>query len=238
MNKARIWELDVLRGIALAGMLAVHLLYDLTDLTGVLTLQFPSWYHVLRDYGGAVFLLISGICAGFGSRHLRRGAVVFSGGMLCTAVTLGIYLAGLSDISIVIWFGALHCLGLCMLLWPLFRNMKAPALALIGAALAAAGIWSRQHSFDVSPLLIPLGFAPGWFATSDYFPLPMNLGWFLLGAAAGKRWYPERVSLLPNIDSTRQPLALLGAMGRHSLVIYLLHQPLLAALAFGLKLIL
>jgi len=238
VTRRRIWELDALRGAAIAGMVIVHLIFDLTELTGLLTLRLPAWYDILKEQGGSLFLVISGISATLGSRSLKRGLAVFSLGMLCTAATAGLYLAGFSGRSIIIWFGALHCLGLCMVLWPALRHLSPPVQAAAGAVMTAAGLWARGRSFDVSPLLIPLGFAPGWFASSDYFPLLPNLGWFLLGAAAGRSLYPKGEGRLPETLGSRQPFALLCAMGRHSLIIYLLHQPLLAAAALGLSLIL
>lgn len=236
--KKRIWELDFARGAALLGMMIIHLVYDLVDLFGVLNWQLPQWYLVFKNNFGAVFLVISGISVTLGSRCVRRGLTVFGCGFLCTGATLILYLTGMADRSILIYFGVLHCLGVCMLLWPLFRQLPNWMLVPTGLAFAAAGLVLRRYSPDVPAVLIPLGFAPGWFSSSDYFPLLPNLGFFLLGAALGRRLYREPVTRFPRVEEGNMPIRLFCAMGRHSLPIYLLHQPILAALVLLLQRIL
>lgn len=115
--KRRIWELDAFRGICILGMILVHLVFDVTELYGFVDWAYPPLFSLIKDWGGICFILLSGVCATLGSRSLRRGVIVFSCGMLCTLVTLGMYLLGLADKSILIWFGVLHCLGLCMVAW-------------------------------------------------------------------------------------------------------------------------
>lgn len=233
--RKRIWELDFARGLALLGMMGIHLVYDLVDLFGVLNWQLPHWYLVFKNNFGAVFLVISGISVTLGRHCIRRGLTVFGCGFLCTGATLVLYLTGMADRSILIYFGVLHCLGVCMLLWPLFRRLPDWLLALLGLTLSAAGLVLRQYSPEVPAVLIPLGFAPGWFSSSDYFPLLPNLGFFLLGTTLGRRLYREPVTRLSKVDDGKQPIGFFCAMGRHSLLIYLLHQPILAALVLLLQ---
>ena len=222
----RIWELDALRGLALLGMMGIHFVYDLVDLFGVWNWQQPAWYLFFKNNYGAVFFLISGISATLGSHPVKRGAQVFLCGFLCTGVTLGMYLLGFAGKGILIYMGVLQCLGLCMMLWPLFRRCPDRALTALGLALMIAGWYLRTQAFPFW-LLTPLGFAPYGFTSSDYFPLLPNFGYFLLGAVAGKRVYAGRKSLFPR---ETPPLGLFRWLGRHSLMIYLLHQPVLAAI--------
>lgn len=215
----RIWELDALRGLCILGMVLVHLAYNLGVSLGF-----------VQEWGGAVFLLISGICVTLGRHHIRRGLLVLGCGSLCTAVTAGIYLLGLADKGIIIWFGVLHCLGLCMLLWSLFSRLPRWTLGALGPALILLGLW--MDSLRVRfPWLIPLGLRTADFASADYFPLALNLGFFLLGSFLGRLLYREKRSLLPNM---REP-KFLCLCGRHSLIIYLAHQPILTAAAALLK---
>ena len=222
----RIWELDALRGLALLGMMGIHFVYDLVDLFGVWNWQQPAWYLFFKNNYGAVFFLISGISATLGSHPVKRGAQVFLCGFLCTGVTLGMYLLGFAGKGIIIYMGVLQCLGLCMMLWPLFRRCPDRALTALGLAMMIAGWYLRTQAFPFW-LLTPLGFAPYGFTSSDYFPLLPNFGYFLLGAVVGKRAYAGRKSLFPR---ETPPLGLFRWMGRHSLMIYLLHQPVLAAI--------
>ena len=135
------------------------------------------------------------------------------------------YLLGFAGKDIIIYFGVLQCLGCCMMLWPLFRRANSALLAILAFVMIALGLWLRTVGFSF-PWLTVLGFAPYGFASSDYFPLFPNLGYFLLGAVLGRALYAEKKSLLPRENP---PAKALQWMGRKSLLIYLLHQPILAA---------
>ena len=227
--KKRIWELDALRGLCILGMVIVHFVYDLVELYALVPMEYPEWFAFVKDWGGVLFLLLSGTCATLGSGHTRRGLLVFACGMVCTAVTLGMYLLGFSGKEIIIYFGVLHCLGVCMLLWGGFRKLPTWALGVLGAALTAAGLWLRTRYVSF-PWLIVLGFVPDWFASSDYFPLLPNLGFFLLGAVLGRTVYRQKTTRLPSVNKKSPALRFLTLCGRHSLRIYLLHQPILAGI--------
>lgn len=227
--KNRIWELDAARGLGLIGMIVIHLLFDLTSLTGVLSWQEPGWFLFLKNNGGALFLVISGISATLGHHPLKRGAQVLACGVLCTAVTYGMYRLGLATRGIVIYFGVLQCLGVCMLLWCPVQRWRPEVLLALGLVLAAAGLYLSGRTVDAPFWLIPFGFCPEWFVSSDYFPLLPNFGWFLVGAWIGKRVYGDKKTKFPQVNETVfRPLCVLG---RHSLPVYLLHQPVLGGLA-------
>lgn len=227
MTKQRIWELDALRGVCILGMLVFHLLYDVTELFGFVSWQLPGWLELIADAGARVFLLLSGLCATLGSRPVRRGLTVFGCGMLCTAVTWAMYRLGLAGQSVIIRFGMLHCLGLCMLLWPLVKRLPDRALAVLGFLILGTGWYVDAYSVRVaSRWLFPLGLRYWGFFSADYYPLLPCLGWFLLGAVLGRSLYKKRQSLLPSMHWDKQPLAFFQLCGRHSLVIYLLHQPI------------
>lgn len=235
--KQRIWELDALRGIAVLGMVAVHFVYDLVELFGIVHWEYPTAFLLVQRWGGVIFLLISGICVTLGSRSARRGVIVFCCGLIVSAVTVGMYSLHMADRSIIIYFGVLHCLGTCMILWPLFKKLPWYALGLMGAALAAAGLYIRNLGPIGTDLLVPLGFVGKDFASSDYFPLLPNLGFFLLGAFLGKTLYRNKQSLFPNVREECLPLRFLRLCGRQSLWIYLLHQPVLSGICYLILLI-
>ncbi len=228
--KKRIWELDALRGICIIGMVIVHCIYDMVELYHLIDWHYPAWFGFIKEWGGILFLLISGVCVTLGSRSVRRGLIVFACGMLCTAVTLGMVLLGFAGKSMTIWFGVLHCLGTCMLLWPLVKKLPVPLLAVLGACLVGIGYYLDSAVRIDFPWLIPLGVLQPGFVSSDYFPLLPNLGFFLLGAVLGKLFYREKVSLLPKVDTKNPIVRFLTLCGRHSLWIYLLHQPVLSGM--------
>ncbi len=218
----RIWELDALRGICILGMVVIHFLYDLQ-------VSLPLPLQLLQDWGGCAFLLLSGVCVTLGHHPIRRGLVVLGCGMVCTLVTWGMYALGFASHTMIIWFGVLHCLGICMLLWPLLQRFSSGLLGIFGGILIVLG-FCLENLLLPTPVLVPLGIRYPGFASADYFPLLPNFGFFLLGAVAGRKLYYKKQSLFPHL----RPNRFLCFCGRHSLVIYLLHQPIL----YGLLLIL
>lgn len=228
MNR-RIWELDAFRGICILGMVLVHFVYDLVELYGLVDWEYPAAFSFVKDWGGLLFLLLSGVCVTMGHHPVRRGLIVFACGLLCSLVTAGMYLLDFADRGIIIYFGVLHCLGVCMLLWPLWKKCPTWGLALGAAVFLALGYWFRTLQVEAA-WLFPLGLRRPDFASSDYFPLLPSLGWFLLGAVVGRTAYGARKSLLPRFPSEAAPVRFLSWCGRQSLFIYLLHQPILAAL--------
>lgn len=230
--KKRIWELDALRGVCILGMVIVHLVYDLVDLYALVQWDYPPLFTFVQQWGGVLFLLISGICVTLGSRCVRRGLLVFACGMVVSAVTYGMYRFGFSGKSIIIYFGVLHCLGVCMLLWPLVRKLPYWALGIIGLALAVLGLYLRTQNGISSCYLMPLGLPWKGFSSSDYFPLLPNFGFFLIGSALGKCVYRRKESLFPKVNTQNFLIRFFLLCGKHSLWIYLLHQPLLSGLVF------
>ena len=225
--KKRIWELDALRGLFLLGVIAVHFLFDISYLYGLINLQSPL-FTFISQWGGTVFLILSGVCVTLGSHPVRRGFFVFSCGMLVTLVTAIMYWTGLQGRTIVIYFGVLHCLGICMLLWPVLKKLPLWGMAILGLALVLSGhLLTRVVSF---PWLVPFGFTFPGFASGDYFPLLPHLGYFLLGAVVGKTLYRNKQTRFPGVDPQNCVIRFLSGCGRYSLIIYLVHQPLLTGL--------
>ena len=236
--KKRIWELDAFRGICVLGMVVVHLLFDMVYLYRLVDWRFPPALEFIVHWGGVLFLLISGICVTLGSHSVRRGLIVFGCGMVITAVTVAMYLLNLANRTIIIYFGALQCLGVCMILWGLFKHCPSWFLTLTGILFAAVGVYLGTVVLVDFPWLMPLGFLYPGFATADYFPLLPHFGFFLLGAVIGRNVYRQKVTLFPNVNTGNPIVRFICFTGRHSLVIYMVHQPLIAALTWLLAQIL
>lgn len=230
--KKRIWELDVFRGICILGVIAVHFVYDMVELYGLVEWEYPPLFSFIKDWGGILFLVLSGVCVTLGSRSIRRGAIVFASGLVITGVTVGMYLTGMQGIGIIIYFGVLHCLGLCMLLWPLFKKLPWWALLLCGAVLTCLGFYLQQ--LPAADAYWPMVFGVPWegFISSDYFPLLPNFGFFLLGSALGKTLYRKKESLLPKVNEKNILIRFFAGCGRQSLWLYLLHQPVLSGIFY------
>jgi uncharacterized membrane protein len=173
---------------------------------------------ILKDWGGILFFLISGISVTLGYHCLKRGCIVLGCALLVSIVTT---MAGLP-----VRFGVLHCLGLCMVLWIIFRPSSPAVLAGFALLFVLTGAIFAEITVSV-PLLYPLGLCRPDFVSADYFPLFPYLGFFLLGSVLGRTLYRNKQSLLPKIKAERGILHFFCLCGKHSLWIYLLHQPIL-----------
>lgn len=228
--KKRIWELDAFRGICVLGMVLVHLVYDLVDLYHLIPWKYPAFFLFVKDWGGVTFLMISGISATLGSHSVRRGLIVLVCSLVVSGATVVMYLMGMANRGIIIWFGVLQCLGVCMLAWAVLKKLPTWAQMILGIALVAAGLYIRGSVFGTPEWMMPLGFVFPGFVSSDYFPVLPHLGFFLLGAVAGKWLYPQKKSLFPKVSGDRGLAGFLCLCGRWSLPIYMLHQPVLTGI--------
>lgn len=225
MKKERVWELDAIRGICILGMIVVHFFFDLVYIAEK-DIRLPDWFEFVSNYGHILFILISGICVTLASRSFKRGVIVFAAGLLISYVTL--YLDYILHMRYLrIWFGILHLLGVCMMVYPIFKKFPFWVLAILGAAFVALGIWMQTLTLSFG-YLFPLGLcSPRIYVGSDFFPIFPGLGWFLIGAALGKSVYRKQTTLLPKVNSDYFLLRFFRFVGRHSLEVYLLHQPIL-----------
>ena len=217
--KQRIELLDLWRSLAVCIMVVFHALYDL-ELFGVLaegTMEsLPA--ELARWFGAGSFIFISGAVVRFSANPIRRGFFVFCCGFLVAAVT--------AWIEMPVKFGILQLLGVCMIVYGLLREWielrqgrrfaLVCFLLFVGSCLATSSI-----TVDMK-WLYPLGLRYEDFYSADYFPLFPWLFLFLLGTSAGK-WIEQHRELPLLRRSYPVPLCF---PGKHSLVIYLLHQPI------------
>lgn len=223
--------IDALRGLAIALMFAYHFSYDL-DYFGLARFDFagdPFWLG-FRALILCLFLGTVGI-----SLQLATADGVRPRPFLRRLGLLVLAAAGISVVSHImfpgrmIFFGILHFIALASVLGLLFRRFDTANLAL-GAALVALGLAVQHPLFD-TPALQWIGLMTHKPATEDYVPLLPWFGVVLIGMFLGKRLVRERGLAGLRDWSGRGPLARLLALGgRHSLVIYLVHQPLFMGL--------
>ncbi len=224
MNK-RFDILDAWRSLAVVLMVAYHFLYDLA-LFGVITWSqmFSTPLNVMQKFVCCSFILLAGASARFSRNNLRHGLIVLLAGVV---VEIGAMVGGQT-----IRFGVLMLLGWSMVIWHFVGKylQKLPGWLLAAGALALyflADWWTGTVSVSVS-WLYPLGFPGPGFSSADYFPLLPWLFLFLVGAALGGWCLDHRESRLLTAPLPR----ILTFPGRHSLLIYLLHQPVLYGVSF------
>ncbi len=233
-RSARYHLLDELRGLDLISMMLYHGMWDVVFIFGV----FQAGYiglpgHLWQQSICWVFILLSGFCLPMGHHPFRRGGIVFGAGALVTAVTL------LFMPEDVVWFGVLTLLGSAMLLTAALEPLLRRIPPVVGAVVSAVLFWMTYPTMNgfwnlpggslrlpgalyTNYLTAYFGFMPKIFFSTDYFPLLPWLflfwvGYFLHHLVGRSRMEPLRRSVCPP----------LGWMGRHSLIIYLLHQPVI-----------
>lgn len=232
MKSDRLELLDSLRGLTLVGMITYHGLWNLVWLYGVKI----GWYtgapgYIWQQSICWTFLLLSGYCWNLGRKPLKRGLIVFAGGILVSIVT-----AVVLPEERILW-GILSCTGSCMVLMIPFDRLGRKIPPLTGAVICF-GLFFLLRNCNMGLLgfeSLVLGRLPGWlyrdlftaylgfppaaFTSADYFSL---IPWFFLFATG---YFLYRV-IDPKIFR-RGHVPILSWMGRHSLLIYLLHQPIL-----------
>lgn len=232
--------IDAIRAAAVLNMIAYHLCYDIFCVYGVWpAFPYATGAVIWERFICCTFIIVSGISLNFSSHGYRRGIIINLCGLLVTAVTL------LVIPSEAIWFGVLNLLGCAMLITFALRGVFAKVPSLVGAAVSFVlfmlcyGIPRGYIGLFSHPLIqLPralygcrylafLGFPSADFHSSDYFPL---LPWLFLYFFGYFLWRCIRDRAWDNIFRPRVPV--LDFIGRHSLVIYLLHQPVLYLICF------
>jgi len=216
----RIEVLDLWRSLCVAAMIVWHGFYDMA-LFGYLdmALMESPFARTAAFLTAGSFILISGICSRFSRNNLRRGFNIFCAGFAVALV--------MALMKMPVAFGILQFFGVAMILYGLGKDrldaMKGMSFPIICMLLFALS-WVLTRSVQVgSEWLYPLGFRNADFYSADYYPL---LPWIFLFAAG--TWLGGKIAAHRDCAILSREFApALTFMGRHSLIIYLLHQPLL-----------
>lgn len=238
----RIHLMDELRGFAVFCMVFYHGFYTLAFLMGQ---SWGEWLYRFfmpaEPWFAGLFIFIAGISSNLTHSNLVRGVRLLGVALLVTLATA----IAVPDELIV--FGILHFLSVCMIAFGLLqllrrrlgRTEEPPfrlwpvvvcAVLFIVTRYLASGYLQIPFVLRVflpsgwyQAWLAPLGLPGPGFSSADYFPL---LPWCFVFAAgtvmgrlakAGKfpAWtYPSRVPFF-------------SFLGRHALLIYVLHQPVI-----------
>jgi len=232
VSTARYPQLDAARGFAVLAMVVYHLSWDLRYFGFIAADVEDSlgWRTFARLIAGS-FLFIVGVSLvlstrrGFDlSRYLRRLGIIVAAAAGITLVTWFVFP------STFIFFGILHHIAVASVLGLLFLNL--PILVVVGAAVLCflAPSFLAGPAFE-SPALVWLGLSSTLPRTNDFVPIFPWFGVVLAGIAGARLWLraPNPAGL--PFSHVRVPWPLLWA-GRHSLLIYLAHQPILFGLVF------
>jgi uncharacterized membrane protein len=223
---SRIAAVDTLRGSALCLMFVYHFSFDLRYYR-VIAADFehdPFWLG-FRALIVAAFMTLVGISlvlayrAGATPAHLwKRIGVIAACAILASAGSFVLFP------RTFIYFGILHCIAVASILaWPAVRW---PRVALVVGIVVIVAGWTLSDSLFDTRALSWIGFATHKPATEDYVPLAPWTGVVLVGIALGQAL--ARRAWRPLAPLARAP-RWLRFLGRHSLVVYMVHQPILLA---------
>ena len=231
-RSSRVDAVDCARGLALIGMAAYHLSWDLADFRlASPMLPFTPPMRLLSHTVASAFLALVGVSLALAHRKglnarafWRRLAIVVGAAAL---VTVGSYFFAPGE---AITFGILHCIAAASLAALPFVLAPAWASLAVGVAAIAAPFLIRSTLFD-SAWLLWLGLGERLPNTLDWRPLLPWAGVVFLGLGAAR--LPGAIDRLTAPSRWRAGSAPARAMcfaGRHSLPIYLVHQPVLIGL--------
>ncbi len=232
--------LDIIRGVVLISMILYHACWDLVYIFGM---DF-SWYEGTGAYIWQqsicwTFILLSGFCWSLGKNPLKRGIIIFSAGAIITLITC----LFMPENRVV--FGVLTLIGSCMilmipvhklikrltpetgfffsfLLFILLRNINRGYLGFEKWNLIKLpGKWYRGM------IAAYIGFPPIDFYSTDYFSLFPWLFLFVSGYFLYHFFQHKNIFSNKKLSIWKCDLVFFSFLGRHSLLIYMIHQPLI-----------
>lgn len=232
----RYHTLDTLRGANVISMVCYHAIWDAVNMFHQRLFWFPSLFSFLWQQSICIgFILLSGFCWSMGHKKWKRGLLVFLFGILITVITWTV------TPQQRILFGVLTLLGSCMLilipleqklkrispflggivslsLFILFRNINDGYLGIGSWILIRLPKWLYRGMFSTY-----LGFKDPEFYSADYFSIFPWIFLFLTGYFLYEMMRKkEKLWIVKGKER-----GILDVLGRYSLFIYLVHQPLI-----------
>ncbi|MCB0166226.1 MAG: DUF1624 domain-containing protein [Anaerolineae bacterium] len=237
----RLWEIDALRGLAIVQMVFYHFVWDL-HFFGLYhgNLFVGPWQWFARTIA-TQFLFVAGVSLTLSYnrevqrgdtnlffKYVLRGAKIFGWGLV---ITIGTYFF-IGQGFVV--FGILHLIGFSIMTSYPFLRLNRWLTLLTGLVMILIGLYVEGIVVDY-PWLIWLGLKQQGRAMVDYYPVLPYGGITLIGIFTGYTLYRDRLRQFSLPDFSGKSLVTgLRFLGRHSLLIYLVHQPILIAIFFVL----
>jgi len=232
--KERFFEVDALRAVAIVLMVAYHFFFDLYFFNIHYFDMHSGLLLVIGRSAAIMFIFLVGVSLTLSysraSRsksnkeifihNLKRGAGIFGWGLVITLVTATFLESG------TIYFGILHLIGVSIIIsYPFLKYRRFNLIA--GLVLLFSGVLTDPVYVNY-PWLLWIGLKPRGFYTLDYFPLIPWFGLVLLGIYTGNSLYPGYKRSFRMCDCEGNAVVrLLEYLGKKSLLIYLVHQPVI-----------
>jgi uncharacterized membrane protein len=230
-KKPRNIALDAARTVAIIMMMVHHTAFDMWYLKLTTIQLFEGGWYIWQKSTLILFLLLVGVSfALYSKKHntatlwrkqWRRFTTLALAALAITVVTFIVIP------QMPIYFGVLHCIAVSMLILPFVRT---PVRTAIGCVIIAVLYVLSTHIHVQTNLLLPLNLY-ATFTTLDYVPLLPWLGVILLGNGIG--YYIAPYATL----STQTTIwHYITWPGRHALLVYLIHQPIVLGILYVLYL--
>ena len=193
------------------------------------------FFSPLQPLFACLFIFISGVSSNLSRSNFKRGIrllLIAAGFTVVTAVILPAL--GITGAEII--FGILHLLSISMLLYALLKKLVNKVPTNLGVAIcfllfiltfsvqSGKLLWfdlpQSLYRFDI---LAPFGFAPPGFYSADYFPIMPYIFMFFAGTFFGRLAEEDRIPQSWYVSHCR----LLSETGKKTLVIYVLHWPII-----------
>lgn len=237
--KGRVTFFDTIRGLSVVSMIMFHFTYDLFFISHVkLTWFTPQLMQIWIPSISYPFIFIAGCMCTFSKDSFKRAGIY---GLVALAIFAATTVA---KVDTPITFGIFFCMASCTLVEALISHFAVPPKGYAEAVLLllffiiclpissrhigiGTMIFSLPKELYQTPYLAWAGFPSPSFSSGDYYPLLPYLFLYLSGAAFNRQLKAEGY---PNWMNTFS-LPLITEMGKHSLIVYILHQPILLLIA-------
>ncbi len=228
----RFWELDFLRATAVIMMVVFHFLWDLNYFGFAQFDLYSGFLGGFQKTTAGLFLLLAGVGLSlscnrspkdYPARFLKKSLKIFFFAFLLTGFSLAFFSTQ------PIFFGILHLIAFSVILSVPFARQKNACL-LLGIFFILFPVF-----FDLQPLGIKPLFFVGLskpFPALDFFPVFPWFGVVLLGIFAGHSFYENGKPKIALKEPQNMLADALQVIGRNSLFVYFIHQPILAGLLF------
>ncbi|WAJ31266.1 heparan-alpha-glucosaminide N-acetyltransferase [Antarcticirhabdus aurantiaca] len=227
MTTSRLVSVDALRGLAILGVVAYHLVWNLAFF-GLVPEEWAIGTSVIvvARLGAGLFLFLVGVglVLAHGERVRPKAFAIRLVAIIAAAVSISVVTYVLFP-DRFIYFGILHCIAAASLVGIVFVRLPSGAALLGSLVLGVTPFLVSTEAFDTRTLAWT-GFAETAPSSHDFFPLLPWAGVTLagVGIASSLRGRSARARSAKPPGPTIRALAWAG---RRTLAIYLLHQPIL-----------
>ncbi|MGV8085759.1 MAG: heparan-alpha-glucosaminide N-acetyltransferase [Candidatus Bilamarchaeum sp.] len=227
----RIRFLDTLRGLAVLSMVGYHALFT-ANYFGIAIFQIDKIAYAPYIIG-SMFIIISGIVS-VNSNENRQIKKSVELGIIAITISIGTFLF---DPNLFIKFGVIHLLSICAFASILIKKIDTWWLVLLSIVMIFLGVIFTNFTVRTE-YLFPLGLITTNYLAFDHYPLLPWLGVFSIGVLIGR----DFLQILERVDAKYKKtnitlILLLEKIGKKSIQIYILHEPIIVSIILFLKII-